>query len=524
MKHIAPIIHRSQWTYDTEFVGHKATITSARFNPSIYKHGDKPFLYCALTSQDYLVSIWRSDLDRPFLVLENLFEKAPVDTTWTSTGDAILICSHDGTVAVCQFTPQEMGERMTQAEVDVLWKQLYGGSKVSLSTNLIEEPQFLVLEAEIEKEQKRSQGNISVTMPVTQPVKKTPLKSVSQQIETRLPSGKRRIQPVLLDDIGDIPTTFQQNAFSVPVPPKEPVKEEKKDVDPSTPDVFSKEEYSSSMISSLNHHQHQPMRDIVELPEIQQLNRYKTGDDGFIETLIEGIDEKTKVTVTTVTCIEHSIVKWKTEFLGVVTCVELNKNYCVFGCQSGDVHVLSRNGRKIMPTICDNVTPVVYMELYEHYFLAQYCNSDVRLWNLEERELVVKASIQPLMKEKGDISLVPQIVKGGYIGVDISNSKYYIYSEVMTCWIRIYEEGYLLSEYSPIPYYSFRGTRSIDEIQHRLAKNKPVNLSYLNNQSQAIINQKTKVHLEDQISISALFNPEAKRKWKRIYKSCDFGS
>lgn len=508
-KHVAPIIHRTQWSSDMEFVGHKAAITCARFSPTIFKHEETPYLYCALASQDYLVSIWRSDLDRPFLVLKNLFERAPVDMTWTSNGSALLVSSQDGSVGICQFKPEEIGEQMPQSEVDLHWRQLYGDSKISMSVNLIEDPDFLAMEAEIEKELHSRQKAYENNAPSPTKPKSAP----TQQIETRLPGGKRRIQPIFLDDLSDIPiiTSFSpQNV--VPLPPPAPKEEDKSVKEEQPKGILDDIDFCTSIPQSFR--ADKEARHFIESPEIRQSFRFKFGLDSFVEVVIEGLHDDARLPISNVVCIENSLINWRAEIVGIVVCIAASSQFFVLGCYSGDFHVLSRHGIRALPCMSPDNTPIVDMELHGSCLLTQHCSSIITLWDLEAKTQITKTSGLPLIKNEGSVDLSVFIIEG-HIGACVGDNTFHLYSMDLDCWVRIFEDSYLLSDYAPLPFFN---RENIEGLQHKaVKKNDTFNVSNLITTSDELLYEKTKVHLEDQISISQLFRLPSLKKWEALY-------
>ena len=71
---------------------------------------------CALGSRDNSVSVWLTGLQRPIVVMENLFSGPVLDLTWSTVGHHLLACSFDGTVALLKFSENEIGRNITKNE------------------------------------------------------------------------------------------------------------------------------------------------------------------------------------------------------------------------------------------------------------------------------------------------------------------------------------------------------------------------------------------------------------------------
>jgi len=166
--HVAPIIRRSDWSCDREFVGHDQPVVVARWNPCVFRApkengqniNDSPYLCCALGGQDRTVSIWMTNRTRAVCVVKNLFVQSVLDISWTSNGYSLLICSGDSTIAFLNFKDNCLGEAVPQSEIDMKLKQLYGDlhSDVSIG-NIIEDPNQIILEEKLKERERRKEEN-----------------------------------------------------------------------------------------------------------------------------------------------------------------------------------------------------------------------------------------------------------------------------------------------------------------------------------------------------------------------------
>lgn len=119
-KHTAPLIDRQTWQSQFSLVGHNGAVLCAKYSPQMYHRdmhdGQLPKLAncVALGGQDRKVSVWENVVSRPVCVVGKLFKQGPVDISWTQDGRTLLACSPDGTVAVLQFTLEELGQPIPQ--------------------------------------------------------------------------------------------------------------------------------------------------------------------------------------------------------------------------------------------------------------------------------------------------------------------------------------------------------------------------------------------------------------------------
>lgn len=53
-------------------------------------------------------------LQRPLVVVNDLFQDSILDLSWNTENHILLACSTDGTVACLQFAPEELGAPLSQ--------------------------------------------------------------------------------------------------------------------------------------------------------------------------------------------------------------------------------------------------------------------------------------------------------------------------------------------------------------------------------------------------------------------------
>lgn len=62
------------------------------------------------------MSIWSTALKRPLVVIKDLFTNSVMDISWSSCGTIMMACSWDGSVAVAQFSWNEIGQPLSIEE------------------------------------------------------------------------------------------------------------------------------------------------------------------------------------------------------------------------------------------------------------------------------------------------------------------------------------------------------------------------------------------------------------------------
>ncbi|KHJ48981.1 WD domain, G-beta repeat protein [Trichuris suis] len=118
---VSKLIERNDWTYERDFVGHRKAVTCVRWSPTFYRGTEKGkeaavSSICATGGKDRTLSVWSMSRSRPIVVLTNIFTKSIMDMVWSANGSMLLLSSLDGNVAICQFTPEETGSVLPQAE------------------------------------------------------------------------------------------------------------------------------------------------------------------------------------------------------------------------------------------------------------------------------------------------------------------------------------------------------------------------------------------------------------------------
>lgn len=231
----AQIIERDGWKCDKDFVGHRKAVTCVRFHNSILKRQsqktNKTQQYCCLAigSRDRCLSVWMTALQRPLLVIRDLFEDSILDLSWSNDGYILLACSGDGTVACLQFNEDQLGKPLSHDDKNSLYQRMYGkDATIDLSSQA--EKELIIENAELlnvsgtEKPKgppslipttsKESVVQPSLAPTVTNDVSQfsitndsistaigstsTPVKPILKQVETRRADGKRRITPMFI--------------------------------------------------------------------------------------------------------------------------------------------------------------------------------------------------------------------------------------------------------------------------------------------------------------------------------------
>uniref|UniRef100_A0A182VNK0 Protein HIRA n=1 Tax=Anopheles merus TaxID=30066 RepID=A0A182VNK0_ANOME len=231
----AQIIERDGWKCDKDFVGHRKAVTCVRFHNSILKRSapktNKLQQYCCLAvgARDRSLSIWLTALQRPLVVIHDLFQDSILDLSWSCDGYTLLTCSGDGHIACLQFTAQELGTPLSEEDKNILYQRMYGkNANIDLTAQaekemIVENSDFLnvsksnplpptLIPQQPQLGGMRLDDASKAVQPASQPA--VAIKSSSslaaptpilKQIETKTADGKRRITPMFIplnDDNG----------------------------------------------------------------------------------------------------------------------------------------------------------------------------------------------------------------------------------------------------------------------------------------------------------------------------------
>lgn len=216
----AQIIERDGWKCDKDFVGHRKAVTCVRFHNSILKRQapktNKLQQYCCLAigSRDRCLSVWMTALQRPLLVIRDLFVDSILDLSWSHDGYILLACSGDGTVACLQFNEDQLGIPLSEDDKNSLYQRMYGkDATIDISSQA--EKEMIIENADllsVAMEKPRGPPVLLPNVPVKDtppPTFKTPQvasatiapspnKPILKQVETKTADGKRRITPMFI--------------------------------------------------------------------------------------------------------------------------------------------------------------------------------------------------------------------------------------------------------------------------------------------------------------------------------------
>lgn len=446
----AQIIERDGWKCDKDFVGHRKAVTCVRFHNSILKRQapktNKLQQYCCLAigSRDRCLSVWMTALQRPLLVVRDLFIDSILDLSWSHDGYILLACSGDGTVACLQFNEDQLGKPLSEDDKNSLYQRMYGkDATIDISSQV--EKEMIIENAELLSIAMEKPRGPPVLIPSSRakdnppPYFKSPQvstisvapishnKPILKQVETKTADGKRRITPmfiplteesptapvelsstsqarsqIVIEKKTEIPTEIEspQVPSKLPTPVNEPLKLDTRLVYRNTPqkpktsfvDVGSMP--SPALLTTKNSIPVVRINAGKALP-ITGGQCVKIANDFRVQVLNEA--NKTQFgTVTRVVCINLSQQQstdkkaWELVVGSTVSAFSLCSKYVLIGAMDGSVRLIHiKTGRLVVP-ILNQASPIVLSAFVSLLFLIKSHKSQFNpLYRVQIRFLVV---------------------------------------------------------------------------------------------------------------------------------------
>ncbi|XP_057664646.1 protein HIRA homolog isoform X1 [Diorhabda carinulata] len=489
----AQIIEREGWKQDKDFVGHRKAVTCVRFNSNILKkqqkNSPKPTQYCccAIGSRDRSISVWLTSLKRPLVVIKDLFDDSVLDMSWSSNGLYLMACSWDGSVACVIFTQEEIGTPLTMDEKNELYEKMYHKSfqkswNLSFSgSQIIENPELL---GALEEKEKQEKSNISIEIQdPPQPV--IPQKDIqyespkpnqnilvpqNKQLETRLPSGKRRITPMMLTPSKDNnetsnqkidSTSNSQTSFSKSSPSKSQII-----IETVKPQDIQKPQQTT--IPTIQ--QSTTMTKVVPQPPSVQINQLMCcevpGDEpivkfinvldplklapgvaatkecGIVKLQMTNNCHKTpKGSLSKIEVFKNMTdkdLKWDTYLGSSIRCLTANRKLIVVCCEDLTINCfeIKSGARPLPPILIEDLVSSISLS-QEGHCLVLTKTGLIHMWDLEtHKNIFSRISIRSLLTGKG-------MVNGCSLGpsnqpvITLTDGRAYAYSVDLKTWVQV---------------------------------------------------------------------------------------
>lgn len=533
-RHSAPVLERGEWTATFDFLGHNAPIIVVKFNHSMFKRNptntheqkatsggwangfsknngkeSQPYNVIAIGSQDRTITVWTTASARPLFVAKHFFSQSVVDLSWSPDGYSLFACSLDGTVATFHFEVKELGQRLTDTELEDLKKSRYGDVIIRQST-LAESPAQLLLEAASKKvtatttttttttnnpstikskvsESLQQLGPTTTTNNNPSAIKpSTRVSSPVKQREYRRPDGRKRIIPEAVRVPENIPQTVDfstkstddngvHDSFREGPPSKRmtvgPVVSDTRErsgvcarATVSESLVIEKVAVSSDKDGNVGVEQIGGLKKLGSCKNLSIRVVCKEGGDlGHVclearpkehaPNDLVGVGTSFTMKETEISCTKNGQSLWSDRISGSVTVLAGNVNFWAVGCEDGSLQVYTKCGRRSMPTMMMGSTPV-FIDCDESWKLLLVTRKGaLYVWDLFNRKCILHGSLASLMasdpKSTGTIKVISaKLSKSGSPLVTLATRHAFMFDMSLMCWLRVADDCFPASNFA----------------------------------------------------------------------------
>ncbi|XP_017768816.1 PREDICTED: protein HIRA homolog [Nicrophorus vespilloides] len=539
----AQIIERDGWKQDKDFVGHRKAVTCVRFNSNILKKvtpgSPKPQQYCccAVGSRDKSVSVWLTSLKRPLVVIKDLFDDSVLDISWSSNGQHLLACSWDGSVACIIFTTDAIGNPLSECEKDSLYERMYGKSMQRnllnssfVGSHIIEYPEMLSEQDAINDISMKQMNEINVEIPkitiptinLESPKQNGLLVASNKQIETRLPSGKRRITPMFLKPVPttpvketvEVPTIQAASTFSSSSPTKSKIvvvqeKVKQTNIIPShsslipsvRPQTFQPPGVQINQLTCSEVPGDQPIVQFINVldPLKMPLGQTITKKNDFMKLQVTNGGLTTpKGKLARIEVFKHPDDKqpiWETYLGSVIKCIQYNRRLIVACCEdlSINTYEIKCGARPLPPLLIEDVASALCLS-DSGICMVLTKTGLLHMWNIDlGKSILNRISLRSLLSNKASVSGC-SLTTTDLPLVTLSDGRAFIYNLDLQTWVLISNPQDTLSKVSGSIARSVGGNLPLASLQrqmsaHNLNDNLPsgVKLSFLESQISASV-------------------------------------
>ncbi|XP_017091496.2 protein HIRA homolog [Drosophila bipectinata] len=485
----AQIIEREGWKFDKDFVGHRKAVTCVRFHNSILRRqvtDGKPLQYCCLAvgSRDRSLSVWLTALQRPMVVIHELFHDSVLDLSWGTKECLLMACSGDGSIACLQFDATELGTPVPDGDksaiIQKLYGMAYGDGLAAAKASTMEHPERLL------KPQSGEQAPILETRPVNFPIStESSQRPISQQTETRTKDGKRRITPMFIPLHEDGPTSLTTSIVSSSVAgsgatasravsstaPTESA------ATPLMPEPLVRTEHGrldsrlKPQPSSNQRRQSQPVdpADLPRLPRVEEhqssttgppdLQVTPTGKSEFVKAALDyrvhvqnGYLKTTHGMLAKITASDSTEMLW--EFLAGSPVVNLNlcEKYAMLCSLDGSMRLVSmETGCPVFPAISLISSAVHCTFSPDNRFVGVVTNCGMlRVWDIARRSVNLAGEFTQLLSAHGQ-AIQFSVTDYGLPLIGFANGQAYTYSTSLQSWL-------VLATKDAIMFHGIKGT------------------------------------------------------------------
>ncbi|GMM29246.1 Hir1 protein [Martiniozyma asiatica (nom. inval.)] len=375
------IIKRGQWDQFTSLVGHRLPCEVCRFSPRLYDVGNGRIDCIVFTAgQDRTLTLWSTNCPTPLAVITELASSAITDISWNENGHEAYICSADGSVVWINFEEGELGRVLDWQEHRNLlakWGNEDSGNRINESVALMKIRELdksgngdkfkELMNAKPAIFTNVEPAKINVLQPRSKkhPDRKIPI--ILNQKVTITKSGKKRVTPTLLTTTNlttkSSVTAVKKRKISMlshpyPALPKHGLPTlvssiitipESADDDDNNNNNNNNNSNLKRIVSSLSNDEHEwelyiPSTTLPYAPTAHCTFPKSVVSNTFVHMYhLEAFEIRSNILHT---------ANWQHVFSSPILSISSSKwqnnIYHLIGTQSGEIHVLTNNGRAML--------------------------------------------------------------------------------------------------------------------------------------------------------------------------------
>ncbi|KAI9144246.1 WD40-repeat-containing domain protein [Paraphysoderma sedebokerense] len=511
---VGAVIKRDAWNEPViNLVGHTQPTEVAKFNPILFRRAESPekvFSVVAMGSQDKKISIYKTLNARASVVGEALFSGSVSDLSWSPDGLNLLASSLDGTVVGFIFNSDEFGTPVPEEEkLSLLSKYGFKRMKVIVP----ETPTQLEMEELLRRQRDDSlrpsdesktdsTGQVSNQLAIptssstpfsastTSPMSKSTSVSsnfvASNQIVTQKKDGKKRIQPIMVANIGEAPTittsfssATPSRVSSVGIPPSTPQPSQpmntsseqselvrtdgitatfKRKEPPISDSILSNSTKRRSLDNNIDSSAPQYVRPnavhsansagsvVLTVPAVKDgfSCQIKTGTSNFVLDCKNNLPSYPRISL-----LKDMKVQWQDYLPTPVTLMAGSDLFFIIITNDGTMYVYSPGGRRLLPPIVvDN--QISFVDVQKNWLMIVTCAGNTSVWDIPQQKcLLDSVSLLPifssstlaLSKSKNakppTLSAAAVRPENGIPVFTLSNRQSFTYHLAMKVWVRI---------------------------------------------------------------------------------------
>ncbi|XP_057549293.1 protein HIRA-like isoform X2 [Amaranthus tricolor] len=512
-RYSAPVLERGEWAANFDFLGHNAPILVVKFNHSMFKRhfsnaqdvrasssgrakgstktGGKelmPYNVIAIGSQDRTITVWTTAAARPLFVAKHFFTQSVVDLSWSPDGYSLFACSLDGSVSTFHFEVQEIGQRLTDDELDELNRNHYGDVR-SQQANLAvkQNTRKKVFNMQHQQVAPKPSSRFGIVSKVLESHgatrKKRGVRSAKQKEYRRLDDRKRIKNAVSHSQTSDLPLISSEGNKVDDIPKVGKTLEAGSDLKEHS-GVNTKACFSDSVvIERVGAASGIDDGDLVKSPGSAKLLSSLAAsnatlairvvdrkEDAFAMPItlearpreqavndIVGSSNMSLVKETEIICRRGSQTLWFDRISGKASILAGNANFWTVGFEDGCLQVYTKCGRRAMPMMMMG-SVALFLECDECWKLLLITKKgSIYLWDLFSRSCLLQDTLASLfaadpmasLQNAGTIKIISaKLSKSGSPLVVLATRHAFLYDMSLKCWLRVADDCFPASNFA----------------------------------------------------------------------------